>query len=262
MSLVFSSIVPHSPLLIPQIGKENLARLDQTSNAYNKLALELKSSQTETIIIISPHGIIQDKTFTMNLSPEFSADYEEFGDFSTKFNITGNVGLTYRIKEKLETKVNLQLISEQKLDYGISVPLKLLAGEKTKIKIIPLYYSGLDLNAHYQFGLLLKKIILASKENIGVIASGDLSHRLHKNAPGGFSPKAKKFDSKVIEILLKNNASDLLNINQDLITEAGECGLKSILILSGIMEGIKYEPQLLSYESPFGVGYMVMNLKL
>ena len=33
-------------------------------------------------------------------------------------------------------------------------------------------------------------------------------------------------------------------------------------ILLGILEGMKYEPQLLSYESPFGVGYLTMNFKL
>jgi len=45
-------------------------------------------------------------------------------------------------------------------------------------------------------------------------------------------------------------------MNEKLISDAGECGLKSIAILLGILEGIKYEPQILSYEGPFGVGYL------
>jgi len=62
--------------------------------------------------------------------------------------------------------------------------------------------------------------------------------------------------------LLKNKARDILDIDQDLVAGAGECGLKSILILLGIMDGIKHDPKLLSYEYPFGVGYMVMDFKL
>jgi hypothetical protein len=36
----------------------------------------------------------------------------------------------------------------------------------------------------------------------------------------------------------------------------------SILILLGILDEVKHEPQLLSYEYPFGVGYLTMEFKL
>jgi MEMO1 family protein len=262
MSLVFSAIVPHPPLLIPQIGKEHIIRLDQTQKAYSKLALELEKIAPETVVIISPHGVIQNDVFTMDLRPDYIANFEEFGDFGTKINCRGNVGLAYRIKEKLETKTKLQLISQEVLDYGTSIPFYLLFKNLPKTKIIPLYYSELDNQAHFDFGTLLKKEILSSKENIAVIASGDLSHRLSKNAPGGYSARAKKFDNKIIDSLIQNKVNDIIDIDKNLTDEAGQCGLKSILILLGIMDKIKYEPQLLSYEYPFGVGYMVMNFKL
>ncbi len=262
MSLVFSAIVPHPLVLIPHIGKEHISRLELTQKAYEKLAVELQNSQADTIIIISPHGIIQNDVFTINLNPVFSANFEEFGDFSTKLSFKGNIGLTYKIREKLETKSKLQMISLENLDYGASIPLYFLAKKLPNLKIIPIYYSGLDYSNHFKFGQHLKKQILSSKDNIAVIASGDLSHRLNKNSPGGFSAKAKKFDNRVIELLQKNKITDLLTIDDNLIKEAGECGLKSIIILMGIMDGVKYESQLLSYEFPFGVGYMVMNLKL
>jgi MEMO1 family protein len=262
MSLVFSAIVPHPLILMPQIGKEHARRLQLTQKAYEKLAIELQNCGANTIIIISPHGIIQNDVFTINLNPNFNANFEEFGDFSTKLNYTGNIGLTHKIREKLETKANLQMISLENIDYGTSIPLYFLTQKLTNIKIVPIYYSGLDYNKHFEFGQLLKRQILASKDNIAVIASGDLSHRLNKNAPGGYSPKAKKFNSRIIESIQKNKINDLLSMDINLVKEAGECGLKSILILMGIMDEIKYEPQLFSYEFPFGVGYMVMNLKL
>ncbi|MBI4779275.1 MEMO1 family protein, partial [Candidatus Falkowbacteria bacterium] len=124
------------------------------------------------------------------------------------------------------------------------------------------YYSGLDLAAHYDFGKMIKSKLLNSNVRVAVIASGDLSHRLSKNAPAGYSPKGKKFDKKLIDNLLEKQTNEIIKLKPELIAEAGECGLKSIVILLGILDGMKYEPRLLSYESPFGVGYLTMSFKL
>lgn len=262
MSIVFSAIVPHPPILIPAIGKENINQLKATVDAYAKLEQDLYGSQAETIIIISPHGRLQAEAFTINLNPEFRGNFEEFGDLSTKFSLSGNIALAHKIKEKLETKAPLQLTSEPELDHGASIPLYLLTRHLPKIKIIPLYYSGLDLTAHYNFGQTIKSKLLNASERLALVASGDLSHRLSKNAPAGYSPKGKKFDKKLIDGLLKKQTEEIIKFKPELIADAGECGLKSIMILLGVLEGMKYEPQLLSYESPFGVGYLTMNFKL
>ncbi|NTU98810.1 AmmeMemoRadiSam system protein B [Candidatus Falkowbacteria bacterium] len=263
MSIVFAAIAPHPPLLIPAIGKENISHLKATDEAYKKLQENLYVSKADTILIISPHGLVQGKTFSMNLSPEYTANFEHFGDFATKFSVSGNVGLTHKIRENLETKAPLQLISQPTLDYGSAIPLYLLLNHNfNSIKVIPLYYSGLDLDAHFQFGKLIKRDLIYSQNRIAIIASGDLSHSLSKESPAGFSPKAAKFDQKVIECVIKDQPQELLNLNSTLIHDANECGLKSILILMGILEDIKHEPQRLSYESPFGVGYLTVNFKL
>ena len=161
----------------------------------------------------------------------------------------------------METIAPLQLISDPRLDHGTSIPLYLLSRHLPDIKIIPLYYSGLNLAAHYNFGQLLKNELLSAKARIAVIASGDLSHRLTENAPAGYNPKAKKFDKKLINCLLRKETNQIINFNHNFIADAGECGLKSIIILLGILEGARFEPELLSYESPLGVGYLVMNYK-
>jgi len=262
MSIVFSAIVPHSPFLVPPIGKENLELLKATELAFQKLEENLRLNDVETIVIISPHGVVQSNSFSMNLSPEFTVNFEEFGDLTTKMRLSGDIGLAHRIRERMETRAPLQMISNQNLDYGSGVPLYLLAKNMPNIKIIPLYYSGLDLEAHFKFGQLLKREFMVNQERIAVIASGDLSHKLTKNAPAGYSSKAKKFDKKLIENLIKQKTDDILKMKNDFIAEISECGLKSILILLGVLDGVKYRPEILSYEAPFGVGYLVMNFEL
>jgi len=259
MPIVYSAIVPHPPLLIPAIGKENIETIKNTAEAYKKLEENLYVHRAETIVIISPHGLIMPNSFTMNLSPEFFIAFEEFGDLVTKAKLSGDIGLAYKIRESLETKAPLQLISEPNLDHGSGVPLWLLTQNLKQVKIIPIYYSGLNLEAHFKFGQLLKKELTQHKERIAVIASGDLSHRLTKEAPAGYSRQGAKFDKKLVELIKTKKTPDILRLDEKLINDAGECGLKSIVMLLGILDGIKYEPQILSYEGPFGVGYLVAN---
>lgn len=262
MSLVFSAITPHSPILIPTIGKENIRKLDATVKAMEKLSNDFAVETPDTILIISPHGQVDPNNFTLNLNNSFETNFEDFGDFSTKHSWPGNVELVYKIREQLETKIHMRLISEPNLDYGSSVPLLTLTKDIPKVKIAPLYYSGLSLKSHYELGQMLKREILISKEKIAVIASGDLSHKVTKNSPAGYSPKGAKFDKKLTELLLNKKNQDIIGLDEKLINEAEECGLRSILILLGILDNVIYEPQLLSYEAPFGIGYMVMNFKL
>ncbi|MFH1822285.1 MAG: AmmeMemoRadiSam system protein B [Patescibacteria group bacterium] len=262
MSIVFSAITPHPPILIPSIGKENLSKLSKTINAFNELEENIYVSKAETILIISPHGIIQTDSFTMNLNPEFEINFEEFGDFSTKMQIQGDVGSAYKIRESLETKAPLQLISQPILDHGCGVPLYLLSQHLPNIKVIPIYYSGLDLESHFKFGQVLKRELQMNKNRFAIIASGDLSHRLTKDSPGGYSPQASKFDKNLIEYLKSKKNQEILGLKEELISEAGECGLRAIIILLGILDGIDFTPELLSYESPFGIGYLTMQFKL
>ena len=94
------------------------------------------------------------------------------------------------------------------------------------------------------------------------MASGDLSHRLTKDAPAGYSAKGKEFDQKLISLLKAHNIQDILNLDSSLVEEAGECGFRSILIILGILNQLDCKFDALSYEGPFGVGYLTANFKI
>jgi AmmeMemoRadiSam system protein A len=88
-----------------------------------------------------------------------------------------------------------------------------------------------------------------------VIASGDLSHHLTPDAPAGYDPRGKVFDEALMDILKDFDLVKLYSLDRELIDAAGECGLRSIWIMVGSLDHAKVEPQVLSYEGPFGVGY-------
>ncbi|MBU1131286.1 AmmeMemoRadiSam system protein A, partial [Patescibacteria group bacterium] len=78
----------------------------------------------------------------------------------------------------------------------------------------------------------------------------------------GFSSKGKEFDKKIIDLLKNKKHQEILTLDEELIKDAAECGYRSILILLGIFDKLNYQTDMLSYECPFGVGYLVANLEI
>ncbi len=271
--LTFAAITPHPPILVPTIGKENLEQIKATVEAMVKLEKIFSDSQPEVALIISPHGPLLAEAFTINVNERYLGDFEAFGDFSAKLSFRPEPELIDKIKNcgwpaarlparQGEAGSPVILTTQPKLDHGALVPLYYLTKNLSNIRIIPVSYSLLDFKTHLAFGQQLKKIIDQSQKRIAVVASGDLSHCLTPDAPGGYSERGKEFDEKLIELLLKKDVDGIKNLDPNLIDQAGECGLRSIMILLGILKDTDYQPEKLSYEGPFGVGYLVMNFKL
>lgn len=164
-------------------------------------------------------------------------------------------------KKLKEANPDSIIISSPHPDWGFNVPLFFLAKDfKGEIKT---YLMGLE-EPRFYFGQG-KKIYqkLDKTKRYALIASGDLSHCLKEDGPYGFHPDGPRFDKALIEALKKKDIEKILRLD-NLYPEAGECGLRSFCFLLGILEesGIKYQPEILSYEGPFGVGYLVANFKL
>jgi len=262
MPLVFAAIAPHPPLLIPEIGRENLALIEKTVKGLKELEENLYHANPETVIVITPHSELLADAFTINHAPTLTSKFEQFGDLSTKLEFNNNLGLAYQIRERAEAVLPVVLTTDHELDHGAGVPLFYLSQNLKKLKVIPIGYSFLPRNKHLEFGGQIRKIIDQSNERIAVVASGDLSHRLTEDAPAGYSPRGQEFDRLLIDLLKKKDHQAIAKIKQELLAEAGECGYRSILILLGILGELNYQPQILSYEGPFGVGYLVANFVL
>lgn len=260
MSLVFAAITPHPPILIPAIGKENIDKVKKTTDSLRKLEEELYISKPQLIIIISPHGSYFDNAFSVNAETEFSTSFEEFGDMTTKKTWTGSPDFAAQLGHAANmANINLRLVSDSRIDHACAVPLFFLTDHLPETKILPIGYSGLPTKDHLSFGELLKEKIMDSDKRIALIASGDLSHALNDDAPAGFNQNGEKFDKTLIELLENRNTAGIFNIDPSMITEAAECGYRSILILLGALKNMDYTFKNYSYEAPFGVGYLTGN---
>jgi len=262
MSLIFAALTPHPPLLIPAISKDNLSQIDKTVKAMQTLEMDLYAGKPDTIIVISPHGQVIADAFTFNLADSYESDLAQFGDLTTKLRFRGNPPLIDRLRGACHEENNATVITEEKIDHGVTVPLFYLAQHLPEVKIVPIGYSLQDYASQLHFGEKIKDVIFDTNERIAIIASGDLSHRLAQNSPAGYSAQGKEFDEKLAQLIKDKDIDGIVNLNRNLIEEAGECGLRSLLVLLGVIQKINYQPEILSYEGPFGVGYMVCNFRI
>ncbi len=254
----FTAITPHPPIIIPGIGQKNdLKKATKTIKAMEAISKEITELNPDTILLVSPHFPPEPDCFLVNTSPSLEGTLLNFG-LPENFVFENDSEIIEKIKEEAEKSQIPFCFTEQTLDHGTLVPLYYLAA-KFKPKLVHLAFSWLSPSYHLDYGKMLGRICAESSKKIAVIASGDMSHRLTPTAPAGYSPKGKIFDKMIREKLAAQDIPGVLSLDGDLAEEAGECGLRSIMILLGV-SGENYEFKLLSYEAPFGVGYLVAQL--
>lgn len=263
----FACISPHPPLIVPTIGaKSQRKKVKKTTNSLKKLGKRLKEKGPDTLFIISPHLPIRREKISIFSNEKFEGDLRKFRDFKTKFSFLGQPKLAKEINTKLKKEgIPSKERKLKKLDHGSLVPLYFLTEkiEEKNLNLIPSAFCDVSLQKHYEAGVIIGKVLAESEAEIGLCASGDLSHRLKKRAPAGYHPQGEKFDQKLVRLLQKKKDKEILNLDKKLIQKAGECGLRSIIMVLGILKTKKaWEPEILSYEGPFGVGYLTANFQL
>lgn len=256
MSLCFAAVTPHPPLLLPSVGKDKIDHIGKTKQALETLEQELYVSKPQLILVLSAHGSLFHDAFSINAHTQFTATFEHFGDLITKFTWPGSPDFAAKISHAAkQTDLPIQLVSEERIDHGTSIPLSYLTAHLEGMKVLPIGYSGLDHTQHVAFGSLLKEVILETEKRVAVIASGDLSHIDVKES--SLSTRHLPFDGTLQTFLEQKRTDEIISINEQAVAEANQCGYHSILILLGILRDMGYTFRTLSYECPFGVGYLV-----
>ncbi|MBM7624018.1 AmmeMemoRadiSam system protein A [Sporohalobacter salinus] len=276
--VVFAGLSPHPPVAVPEIGRNRLNEIEDTRKAMKELAEKTKEVEPDLVITISPHGpVFSDAISILNLE-ELKGDFGQFGlpeielSYDLQEDVIEELVRVTKLKDSTGSKIEVARIDEKtarkfeidpRLDHGALVPLYYLAEAGLEdIPLVPITMGMLPYEDLYEFGKIIQLIAEKLDYKIAVIASGDLSHRLTPNAPAGFNPQAKEFDQQLIEALKEDRVEDVFELDQDLIEKAGECGLRPIIIMLGALDGLAVEPELLSYEGPFGVGYGVVSYKI
>ena len=260
-SLVFSAIAPHPPIMVPEVGRESIARVENSIEAMAELTQRLLDSGAETVIVISPHAPLEADSFVAYQGPAVYGDFTNFSAPDTYFDAGVDEELLDAIKEAAAGEHYEVLdLPGHELDHGTAVPLYFLFRNGWEGKVVTLGYSFLSNEDHLRFGSCIRRAIDRVGRRVAFIASGDLSHRLKPQAPAGYDPDAHVFDEQVVDALRSNAPQRITEIDHNLRRLAGECGYRSMLVAIGASSDLPLSCEVLSYEAPFGVGYLVAQL--
>lgn len=273
MTVKCSALFPHPPLAVEEIGGKELKKAEKTVEGFKKTAQQIAEiDDLDLLIFITPHGAVFRSAASIIVKDELYGDFKDFAKPQIKFKEKSDVDYAEKLYENAkEAGLSLQILKkndllnygiDNELDHGIMVPLYYLKKAGIDLPIIAISIGFISYQELYEIGKKIAETADEESYKIAVIASGDLSHRLKKGAPAGYHPDAHLFDEKLIDLLKNKDFRGILNIDQDLVEKAGECGLRPIIMMLGSISDKNVELELNSYEGPFGVGYASVFIKV
>lgn len=245
--LIYAAHLPHSPLLLSQIGKSKTILFKKTRRAIAEVAGDLYVRNIETLILITPHGPGLSASHIINLAPRLAADLSPLGDFTVQPNFPSDAALSHRIQEKLQFDYPIKIITKDKMDTAVSAVMLQLMRDKKDYKIIPLTYGLFPLADLYSFGRDLREVLENSPKRVALISLGNLAH----NREGWDKNLIKNFNANHTPLILESNLAEV-----DALSVAG---FRPLVMVLGALAEINYKVDILSYQQRFGVGMVVVR---
>jgi MEMO1 family protein len=247
--------------MVPEVGRDAIAEVRSSIDAMAELTERVVASGAETVVIISPHAPLEADAFIAYEGPQLYGDFANFRAATATIRAELDDELLNEITRAASEEALVVLrIKGHDLDHGTAVPLYFLHRNGWNGRVIALGYSFLSTEDHVRFGKCIRQAIERIGRRVAFIASGDLSHRLRRDAPAGYNPDAHLFDEEVLDAIRTCSTSRIVDIDQEMRRMAGECGYRSMLVAIGVAQGAAGNCEVISYEAPFGVGYLVAQL--
>lgn len=262
MSITGAFILPHPPLIVPNVGQGRQREIQSTIDACHEAARRIAALRPDTIVLISPHAVLYADYFHMSPGGSANGDMGSFGARQTKFTAQYDQNLV-KILSELAQRAGLPAGTkgerDPSLDHGSMVPLYFVNQYYTNYKLVRVSLSGLSPVDHYRLGICVAEAADILGGNVVLLASGDLSHKLQSDSPYGYAAEGPNFDSLVTNAMRDGDFGRFLDFEPSFLEKAAECGLRSFIIMAGALDRTAVKAELLSYEGPFGVGYAVAS---
>lgn len=260
MSMLGAIITPHPPVLLPEVGGGREREIAATDRAMRTAAETVAAWQPDVIIVSSPHTILYRDYFHIAPGDGAVGDMSRFGAPEVRIQASYDTLLREEIIRRAEAEgLHAGTLGQRdpELDHGVLIPLYYLRKADVRCPIVRMGLSGFSPLDHYRLGKCVQDAVNALGRRAVFLASGDLSHKLKADGPYGYAPEGPQFDDTVTHTMASSDFLEFLTIDPALCERAAECGLRSFQVMAGALDGLAVEPQLLSHEGTFGVGYAI-----
>ncbi|MBR2667570.1 MAG: AmmeMemoRadiSam system protein A [Oscillospiraceae bacterium] len=264
MAVIGAYMVPHPPLIVPEVGRGGERQIETTTAAYTRVAQEIAALKPETVIVSSPHTTLYSDYFHISPGKGARGSFAQFSAPQVRFKEQYDEELVKAIEriaaaEDFPAGTLGQRAPE--LDHGTMVPLYFIRQFYSDFRLVRIGLSGLPLEDHYRLGQIVQQAVSELDRRAVYIASGDLSHKLQSCGPYGFAPEGPQYDARIMDVCARAAFGELFDFDESFCDRAAECGHRSFVIMAGALDGMGVEAKQLSHEDVTGVGYGVCTFR-
>ena len=153
MAVAAGIMVPHPPLIVPDVGRGQEILIKDTIKAYQEAAGMAAELKPDTIVVISPHAVMYADYFHVSPGKEARGD---FGRFMAP-QIGVEAGYDEAFVRELDRlcgddgfPMGTEGEREKELDHGTLVPLYFINQHYRDYKLVRIGGSGLSFADHYR----------------------------------------------------------------------------------------------------------------
>lgn len=262
MSVIAGFVVPHPPMIVPQVGRGSEKQVQDTIDAYMEVAAQIGKLKPDTIVISSPHATMYTDYFCISSGSGAQGTFARFNapevSFDEKYDEEFIEALEKTVYEA-DFPAGTMGDRNKELDHGVMVPLYFIEKFYRDFKLVRIGLSGLELADHYRMGQFIETASLSLGRRTAYVASGDLSHKLQEYGPYGFAPAGSEYDKRIMDVLKRGAFGEMLEFDEDFCDRAAECGHRSFVMMAGAFDKRAVESEVYCHQDVTGVGYGVAS---
>ena len=265
MPVVGAVMVPHPPIILPEVGHGEEKKISETDRAYREAAELIGELAPETIVLISPHSVMYADYFHISPGEKAQGDMRQFRAPQVKIRVDYDSAFAATlVKAASQADFPAGMLGERnaELDHGTMIPLHYVNQHYQDYRLVRIGLSGLPLTDHYRLGQMIQQTADSLGRRVVVIGSGDLSHKLRKDGPYGLSKEGPEYDDRIMNVMGRAAFDELFDFDEVFCDKAAECGHRSFCIMAGTLDGLELVTRELSHEGTFGVGYGICTYRV
>jgi len=146
MLLKCAFIVPHPPLIIPEIGRGQEIKIRKTIDAYEKIGKRISEIKPDTIVLTTPHSILYSDYIHISDGEGSKGNFREFGEVEVGMQADYDAQFVHKLSALAEeNNIPAGILGEKKkaLDHGTMVPLYFVNKYYSDYKLVRISISGL-----------------------------------------------------------------------------------------------------------------------
>lgn len=244
-------VIPHGDEILDLPNRESEEMAESIRNM-------VKGDNSETIAIISPHGLSLPEKVSIITSERIRGYFklQTRAIRKTYFTDKESADQLCRDTEKFTEKVKFVTSKGPKsvfpADFGTLIPLEFFPKKK-------LIYMGeprpRNINDLVEFGKTLYDFVNKSDRRISIIISADQAHAHSAAGPYAYSDKAAVYDKMLVEAVKSSDFEELLKLDPEFIADAKPDSFWNMAILSGLLKrsGLKLKFQYYYMQIYFGM---------